>query len=147
MQKQLLIKEVVLDISGTINFVERTVKFFHAGDTILLYGNIGSGKTLLTREYTRMLGSHAEVSSPSFSLINRYEGPCTINHIDLYRIKEETELINLGLEDILFSDGINFIEWPERIEQKILWSHFRIDLRTKKNNLSWRTFRLFKIHE
>ncbi len=147
MQKQLLLKQEVQDLHGTINFAEKAVKYFHAGNTILLHGNLGSGKTFLTREFTRLLGSQTEVSSPSFSLINRYEGPCIINHIDLYRIKDEKELINLGLEDILFSDEINFIEWPERIEQKIHWSHFQIKIRTKKKNINWRTFTLFQIHE
>lgn len=147
MQKKLLIEEEVQSLRGTINFAEHAVKQFSPGDTILFFGNLGSGKTFLTREFARLLKSHDEVSSPSFSIINRYEGISSINHIDLYRINDETELINLGLEDVFFSDDINFIEWPEIIVPKIYWAHFELEIKTKPKNISWRKFSLFKIYE
>lgn len=147
MQKQLLIEQEAQSLQGSINFAENAVKYFNDGDTILYYGNLGSGKTFLTREFVRLLGSENEVSSPSFSLINRYQGSTVINHIDLYRIHDESELKNLGLEDIFFSDEINFIEWPELIEAKIRWVHFQIEIKTKPENSNWRKFKLFQIHE
>jgi len=147
MKKQLLIEHEAQSLHDSIIFAEKAVNYFNASDTVLYHGNLGSGKTFLTREFVRLLGSDSEVSSPSFSLINRYEGSPTINHIDLYRINDETELKNLGLEDIFFSNDINFIEWPELIEEKISWPHFQIDIKTRKTNINWRKFKLFKIHE
>lgn len=147
MQNQLLIEQEVNNSQGTIIFAEKSFKYFHSGDTILYDGNLGSGKTFLTREYVRLLGSNSSVSSPSFSLVNRYEGPSLINHIDLYRIKDESDLKNLGLEDILFSDSINFIEWPDFIEKKIYWPHYKIEIKTNATRLTWRKLRLYHIHE
>jgi tRNA threonylcarbamoyladenosine biosynthesis protein TsaE len=147
MRKKILIEEEVLDIDGTKAFTEDAVKYFNAGDTVLLYGDLGSGKTLLTKFFVTLLGSKAEVSSPSFSIINQYEGLPNINHIDLYRLKDQTELVNLGLEDIFNNPGINFIEWPELIESQISWPHFRIIIDIDPEKSEWRKFRLSKYYE
>jgi tRNA threonylcarbamoyladenosine biosynthesis protein TsaE len=147
MKKETLIEKEVLEIDGTKNFTQEAVQYFHGGDTILLYGELGSGKTFITREFVSLLGSKSEVSSPSFSLINQYDGQPIINHVDLYRVKNETDLINLGLEDLWNSPGINFIEWPEIIENQIFWSHYRIKIEIDSKKSKWRKFRLFKIYE
>ena len=115
MNKKILFENEVIDLDGTNNFTREVVKYFHEGDTVLLYGQLGSGKTYITRDFVFLLGSKADVSSPSFSLINHYGGEPSIYHVDLYRINELTDLANLGLEDILNSPSINFIEWPEII--------------------------------
>jgi tRNA threonylcarbamoyladenosine biosynthesis protein TsaE len=147
MNKNLLIEEEVQDEEGTKRFAQKTVRYFREGDSVLLYGALGSGKTFLIKQLVALLGSEAEVSSPSFSLINQYSGDILLNHIDLYRIKDETDLINLGLEDLWNEKSINFIEWPEKIEDRISWAHFRIDITTNVKNMSWRKFRLFEIYE
>jgi len=147
MKKEILIEKEVLDIDGTKNFTREAVRYFHGGDTILLYGELGSGKTFITREFVGLLGSKSEVSSPSFSLINQYDGQPYINHVDLYRVKNESDLINLGLEDLWNSPGINFIEWPEIIEIKIFWSHYRINIAIDSKKSEWRKFCLSKIYE
>jgi len=116
------------------------VKFFKPGDTVLLYGDLGSGKTFLVRELAALLGYSGQVSSPSFTLINQYEGETAVNHLDLYRIESEAELKNLGLEELLNGDAINFIEWPQLIETRISWNHFRIRIETKAGNPEWRNF-------
>ncbi len=147
MNKNLLIEEEVQDEEGTKRFAQKTVRYFREGDSVLLYGALGSGKTFLIKQLVALLGSEAEVSSPSFSLINQYSGDILLNHVDLYRIKDETDLINLGLEDLWNEKSINFIEWPEKIEDRISWAHFRIDITTNVKNMSWRKFRLFEIYE
>ena len=147
MKKKILIEREVHDITGTKKFTEQAVEFFHIGDTVLLYGELGSGKTLITKYFVALLGSGAEVSSPSFSIINQYEGIPTINHIDLYRLKDQTELINLGLEDLWNSDSINFIEWPEIIENQISWPHFRIKIESNPEISEWRQFLLSHYYE
>ncbi len=147
MKKKILVKKEVMDLNGTRNFAREAVKYFHGGDTILLYGELGSGKTFITRDFVALLGSKAEVSSPSFSLINQYDGVPLINHVDLYRVKDEMDLINLGLEDLWNSASINFMEWPEIIEDRISWPHYRINIEIDLKKSEWRKFRLFEFYE
>jgi len=147
MKKKILFDCEVTDLDGTRNFTSEAIKYFHEGDTILLYGQLGSGKTFITRDFVALLGSKAEVSSPSFSLINQYDGNPMIYHIDLYRITDVTDLFNLGLEDILNSSSINFIEWPEIIEDQIIWPHYRINIEIDSKISNWRKFRLCEFYE
>ena len=147
MKKKILVEDEVTDLDGTKTFTKEAVKYFHHGDTILLYGQLGSGKTFITRDFVALLGSDAEVSSPSFSLINQYDGDPLIYHIDLYRITDVTDLFNLGLEDIFNSPSINFIEWPEIIEDQIIWPHYRINIEIDSKKSEWRKFRLCEFYE
>ena len=86
-------------------------------DTVLFYGDLGAGKTTLIKALVRELGSSDNVSSPTFSLINEYktEDNQSIFHLDLYRLKEENEAFDLGIEEILESESLKFIEWPQKI--------------------------------
>lgn len=86
-------------------------------DTVLFYGDLGAGKTTLIKALVRELGSSDNVLSPTFSLINEYktEENQSIFHLDLYRLKEENEAFDLGIEEILESECLKFIEWPQKI--------------------------------
>jgi tRNA threonylcarbamoyladenosine biosynthesis protein TsaE len=147
MKKKILIEKEVFDLKGTEEFTKEAVTFFKSGDTILLYGDLGSGKTLITKNFVSLLGSKAEASSPSFSIINQYDGIPVIYHIDLYRLKDPTELMNLGLEDLWNGPGMIFIEWPEIIENRVSWSHFRIYIETDTGKSEWRKFNLLQYYE
>lgn len=85
----------------------------------LLGGEPGTGKTTLIREVAVRLGvDRAAVSSPTFSIVNRYEGSaCIIWHFDLYRIRSERELFDLGMDEYLESGDWCLIEWPGLLEQ------------------------------
>lgn len=88
--------------------------------TILLYGNMGVGKTTLIKALVKALGSMDDVSSPTYSIVNEYElKDDSIYHFDLYRIKDLDEAYNFGLEDYLNSTHWLIIEWPELIEDII----------------------------
>lgn len=83
---------------------------------LLFYGNMGVGKTTLIKEIAKQLGVADITSSPTFSLVNQYgEGKNKIYHFDFYRIKDETEAYDMGLEDYLYDDAWCFIEWPDKI--------------------------------
>ena len=84
--------------------------------TLLFYGEMGVGKTTLIKELSKQLGSIENVNSPTFSIVNEYElKDGLIYHFDLYRIKDEEEALNFGIEDYLYSDQWVFIEWPEKL--------------------------------
>ena len=108
-----------MDVSFSLNKInEAAGKFLKAiagKNIIALHGEMGAGKTTFVHAVCNMLGVKNSVSSPTFSIINEYisaEGK-TIYHIDLYRLKNEQEAINAGVEDCLNSDNVCLVEWPE----------------------------------
>ena len=92
-------------------------KALRAGDVILLSGDLGAGKTTLARGILQQRGLVGDAPSPSFAIVQPYAPPevdLPIAHVDLYRIEDPAELMELGLEDYLY-DGALLIEWPERL--------------------------------
>lgn len=88
-----------------------------AGDVILLSGDLGAGKTTLARAMLQQRGLAGEAPSPTFAIVQPYAPPevdLPIAHVDLYRIEEQDELRELGLDDYLY-DGALLIEWPDRL--------------------------------
>jgi tRNA threonylcarbamoyladenosine biosynthesis protein TsaE len=84
---------------------------------VLLCGPLGTGKTTLARGLAEGLGlqNPASVHSPSFTLVNIYQGRCPIYHVDLYRLNGERELSSVGLEDFIGREGVTIVEWGERL--------------------------------
>lgn len=86
------------------------------GVTVLLEGGLGAGKTVLVRGVARALGvDPGEVRSPTFALIHIYRGRFPIYHVDLYRIDNTEDLSEVGLEEVLDTDGVALVEWGERL--------------------------------
>ncbi|MGD9898321.1 MAG: tRNA (adenosine(37)-N6)-threonylcarbamoyltransferase complex ATPase subunit type 1 TsaE [Calditrichaceae bacterium] len=88
-------------------------------DIVLLEGNLGSGKTFLVKEICKLWGTDEEATSPSFAIIQIYSGAISVNHFDFYRIEHISELDNLGWEELLNTDAVSFIEWPQMIENQL----------------------------
>ena len=101
------------------------------GDVIALIGDLGAGKTCLTQGIARGVGIPTDqvVNSPSYTLINEYEGEIPIYHIDLYRLQHHDEIIELGLEEYLEGDGICIIEWAERMLEMLPEHYIRMQIR------------------
>jgi len=101
--------------SATATLAGRIAEVAVVGDIIALKGNLGTGKTAFARAFIRALGIQDEVPSPTFSLVQVYDAdPAAIWHFDLYRLHDQEEAWELGIEDA-FAIGISLIEWPERL--------------------------------
>ncbi|WP_462218976.1 tRNA (adenosine(37)-N6)-threonylcarbamoyltransferase complex ATPase subunit type 1 TsaE [Ferruginibacter sp.] len=101
------------------NIQEAAAKFLSdadSGNVFAFYGEMGAGKTTFIHALCDAMGVQGKVSSPTFSIINQYTTAenKTIYHLDLYRLKDETEAINAGVEDCLYSGNTCFVEWPEK---------------------------------
>ena len=97
----------------SIAFAYEIAPLLKKGDILALYGKLGAGKTFFTQYLCKKLGVNEYVNSPSYVLMNEYlSGDFPIFHLDLYRIKSEEEVLELGLYEI-FDSGITIIEWPE----------------------------------
>ncbi len=104
---------------ATRNWGTRLGKLLKGGEIIGLTGELGSGKTCFVRGLAEGLGvgKEAWIRSPTFTLINEYDGRLPIYHIDLYRIGHASELEELNLREYLFSDGVSAIEWFEHLPE------------------------------
>lgn len=98
-----------------------------AGDVLLLLGDLGAGKSELTRGIARGLGITAAVASPSFTIMNLYdEGRLPLYHFDWYRLNSAEELYEMGMEEYLGGDGVAVVEWPSQCPEAIPETHLEI---------------------
>ena len=93
---------------------ERLAASLVPGDVVAYCGDLGAGKTAFTRGLARGLGYGGRVSSPTFTIVNEYEGRLPLFHFDLYRLGDEEELFDIGWEDYLRRRGVCAVEWSER---------------------------------
>ena len=101
------------DETATAALGARLARLLRPGDVVTLSGPLSAGKTTLVRGLLKSLGHHGDVPSPSFAIVQTYEELTPpVWHVDLYRIEDKSELIELGLDDL--ADGVLLIEWPER---------------------------------
>ena len=108
---------------------ERLAAGLRPGDTVILEGELGAGKSELARGIAGGLGVTETVTSPSFTILNVYEsGRCPLYHFDWYRLESEEELYELGMDEYLGGDGIAVVEWAERCPDAVPEDCIRIRL-------------------
>lgn len=96
----------------------------------LFYGEMGAGKTTFIKAICEELGVKEVVASPTFSIVNEYSSPRgSVFHFDFYRLKNETEALDLGYEDYIFSGNYCLIEWPEKISNLLPEEACRVDIK------------------
>ena len=106
------------DEAATAAYAGRLAATARPGQTYLLTGDLGSGKTTFVRHFLRACGVRGEVPSPTFNLVLTYDTTlpsgqaATVWHVDLYRLEDPEELAELGLEEAM-ADGVVFVEWPD----------------------------------
>lgn len=104
-----------------------------AGDVIVLVGDLGAGKTAFTQGFAAALGVTAPVTSPTFTLANRYEGSITVNHLDVYRFDHPDEAHDLALEELI-DDGITLVEWGDAIAGMLPADHLTVKIRFRSDD-------------
>ena len=106
------------------------------GGTVIAYtGDLGAGKTAFTRGLARGLGIPGQVTSPTFTIVNEYEGGrLPLFHFDMYRLGSSDELFDIGWEDYLARNGVCAVEWSENVDDALEESCIRVEIRRGKTD-------------
>jgi tRNA threonylcarbamoyladenosine biosynthesis protein TsaE len=105
----------------TIELGKRIAGFLYAGSVVAIKGNLGSGKTCLTKGIALGLGITENITSPTYTIINEYQNTSSPSfyHIDAYRLNSDRDFEDIGGPETINSDGISVVEWCERIPKSI----------------------------
>ena len=98
---------------------EELAQKLRGGDVLAFTGSLGMGKTAFTRGLARGLGCRGRVTSPTFTIVNEYEGKTPLFHFDMYRLGSSDELFDIGWEDYLARGGVCAVEWSENVEDAL----------------------------
>ena len=125
MQKLKLISNSPIE---TIKIAKELAKFLSTGDTVVLSGELGAGKTKFTEGFLSYYNLEDEISSPTFNIVNEYPTPLsTVYHFDVYRLADLDEFYAIGGEEY-FDKGICLIEWGEQIEDALPLEYIKINI-------------------
>jgi tRNA threonylcarbamoyladenosine biosynthesis protein TsaE len=118
-------------------FGRRLAENIGAGSVLALKGDLGSGKTLFVKGLVAALGSTADVTSPTFTIIHEYrEGRLPVYHFDFFRLEDRQSIARLGFDDYVFGYGVSVIEWadrfPEIIPEEARWILFEVKSETQR---------------
>ena len=121
----------------SLNNLEETEKFglflgenLRPGDVICLNGDLGTGKTTLTKSIAKGLGIHDYVTSPTFTIVNEYYGKIDLYHIDTYRLDDMVDVDYLGFDEYFYSDGVTIVEWAEKIRDALPEEYMEINIKS-----------------
>lgn len=137
-------KYISKSVEETKNIGFNFAKMLNKGDVVAFYGNLGVGKTEFIRGICNLFNINDYVSSPTYTIINEYIGRIgkeeqLIYHLDLYRIKDKEELINIGYYDYVFQDSaITLIEWAENSYDELPKNHIKVKIDISNINLNER---------
>lgn len=122
-------KIVTASAKETIALGKSLSRLLQGREIICLFGELGSGKTILVKGLAEGLGvKRTGISSPSFILMRRYAGKLPLYHFDLYRIKNAAQICDIGYEEFVFSDGVSVIEWAQRMGALLPKDYLKIEL-------------------
>lgn len=115
-------------VEDTRSIGEAIAAELRVGDIVSLTGTLGAGKTAFTQGAARGLGVTTTVSSPTFVLVRDYDGRLPIHHVDVYRLNNLQEVIDLGFDEMLDGDGVTFIEWGDAVESLYTDDYLRVEI-------------------
>lgn len=113
----------------TTGIAREFVKKLVPGDVICMRGDLGVGKTAFVQGLSKELGIEEYLSSPTFTIVNCYEGKMPLYHFDVYRIADPDEMYEIGYEELVYGDGISVIEWAENIEEILPETRYEISIK------------------
>lgn len=99
----------------TLEWAKEFAKSLKPGDMVAMYGNLGAGKTVISRGICAGLGFEGTVCSPTYTILHEYPNDPPIFHFDLYRLEDGADINEVGMDSDYLANGISLIEWPERI--------------------------------
>ena len=108
------------------------------GSVVAYEGGLGMGKTAFTRGLAAGLGYKGRVTSPTFTIVNEYEGRIPLFHFDMYRLPDADALFDIGWEDYLGRGGVCAVEWSERVEDALPEDTVWVRIRRSPENENWR---------
>ena len=115
------------------------------GDVICLYGDLGAGKTAFVQGLAKGLGIDEHITSPTFTIVNEYEGRLPLYHFDVYRIADSDEMYEVGFDEYVYGEGVSVIEWPQLIED--ILPDKRYDIEIKKDLSKGEEYREITVRE
>ncbi len=118
----------------TYEFAKDFAKELSPGEILCMYGDLGAGKTLFAQGVAAGLGITDHVNSPTFTIVNEYEGRLPLYHFDVYRISDPDEMYEAGFDDYINGEGVCLIEWAELIEDIIPTPRKKITILRSKTN-------------
>jgi len=122
-------------ISQLPTIASEIIAFEPESRIFLFYGDMGAGKTTLIKSICECLGTTEPVTSPTFSIVNEYIGANDkIYHFDFYRLKNQTEALDMGYEEYFYSGAYCFIEWPEKIAGLLPEHYISVRIMATGNN-------------
>lgn len=129
--------EIILNnLEETQKFGEKLGSILKEGDILSLNGDLGAGKTTLTKSIGSGLGVDEYITSPTFALINEYRGRIPVYHIDVYRLENVEEIDDLGFDEYIYGSGVTIIEWAERIKSFLPKDRIILDIRRGEDESS-----------
>ena len=123
----------------TEQFGEEVAKSLRGGDVLAFTGSLGMGKTAFTRGLARGLGCRGRVTSPTFTIVNEYDGKTPLFHFDMYRLGSSDELFDIGWDDYLARDGVCAVEWSERVSDALPDDTIYVDIARGEEDENTRT--------
>ncbi|MEA4826471.1 MAG: tRNA (adenosine(37)-N6)-threonylcarbamoyltransferase complex ATPase subunit type 1 TsaE [Clostridium sp.] len=121
--------EFIIDnVDETINLGVEIGKRTQNGDIICLIGDLGTGKTHITKGIATGLGIQDHITSPTFNIVNEYNGRHKLYHFDVYRVNDPDEIEAIGFDEYIFGDGVTIIEWANYIGELIPKEHIKITI-------------------
>ena len=123
----------------TEQFGEEVAKSLRGGDVLAFTGSLGMGKTAFTRGLARGLGCRGRVTSPTFTIVNEYDGKTPLFQFDMYRLGSSDELFDIGWDDYLARGGVCAVEWSERVSDALPDDTIYVDIARGEEDENMRT--------
>ncbi len=131
----------------TIDIGYKISSLFEAGTVVAFIGDLATGKTTIIKGIAKGLGISRDVESPTFTLVNEYNGDLKIYHMDCYRETNVLGWLEIGIEDYFYGDGVSLVEWADRIEELLPENSIKINIQHDMEHMDNRKFTISSTKE